>query len=331
MTTQSGLFDDLDPPSASLAAAGERGVHPAPIPAELVDHVDRWPEGLHLGTSSWSYPGWAGIIYAREHDTSTLARKGLAAYAAQPWLRTVSIDRTYYGPLGAAELAGYAAVVPAHFRFMVKAPADLTAPTLRDADGLPRDNPLWLDAEAASRLFVMPSIDGLGAVCGPLVFQCPPQGPRVVRDPRGFARRIDTLLGGLPHGPLYAVEVRDPELWTETLGEVLAHHGAVWCLSIHPRAASLERQTALLARMPPGPLVVRWNLNPRWRHAEAKARYAPFDRLVDEDTVSRDALAGWVVDALEGDRAVHVIIGNKAEGSAPLSVMKLFGAIAARR
>jgi uncharacterized protein YecE (DUF72 family) len=329
VSAQSGLFDDVDPPPAAPGRA--RDVRPAPVPAALAAVVDRWPSGLHLGTSSWSFPGWAGIVYAREHDATTLARTGLAAYAAQPWLRTVSIDRTYYGPIGAAELAGYAAVVPPWFRFMVKAPAELTAPTLRDDAGLPRDNPNWLDARAATRLFVAPCVDGLGSHGGPLVFQCPPQGPRVVRDPRAFAGRVDALLGGLPRGPLYAFELRDAALWTDTLGDVLAHHGAVWCLSVHPRAASLERQSELLARMPPGPVVARWNLNPRHRYEEAKARYAPFDRLVEQDPVSRHALAAWAADALEADRPVHIVVNNKAEGSAPLSLAELFGAIAARR
>jgi uncharacterized protein YecE (DUF72 family) len=334
MTAQGGLFDDVDPPVAPRPvrsrANDDRDVQPAATPNGLAPHLDRWPDGLHVGTSSWSYPGWAGIVYAREHDATTLARHGLAAYGAHRWLRTVSIDRTYYGALSADELAGYAAVVPAYFRFMVKAPAELTTPTLRDAEGLPRDNPHWLDPEAARRLFVEPATTGLGAYCGPLVFQCPPQGLRVVRQPRQFAQRVDALLAGLPRGPLYAFELRDPALWTEAFGEVLAAHGAVWCASVHPGAAPLSRQTELLARMPAGPLVVRWNLAPKYRYAEAKARYAPFDRLVEEDPEARGVLADWIGDALDGGRRVWVIANNKAEGSAPLTLLKLLEVVLAR-
>ncbi|WP_204320593.1 hypothetical protein, partial [Klebsiella pneumoniae] len=59
--------------------------------------------GLRIGTSSWSYPGWDGLVYAGEYSDSMLARKGLAAYAQHPLLRTVSIDRGFYAPIPLAD------------------------------------------------------------------------------------------------------------------------------------------------------------------------------------------------------------------------------------
>jgi hypothetical protein len=70
-------------------------------------------------------------------------------------------------------------------------------------------------------------------------------------------------------------------------------------------------------------LVARWMLPPHLGYEEAYARYAPFHRLVDEDTVNREALAGICAAASNRGLPAFVIINNKAEGSAPLSAVKL--------
>jgi uncharacterized protein YecE (DUF72 family) len=44
---------------------------------------------------------------------------------------------------------------------------------------------------------------------------------------------------------------------------------------------------------------------------------------VDEDTVTREALAGICAAAAHKGLPAYVIINNKAEGSAPLSALKL--------
>ena len=76
------------------------GVQPATPTAEALDLAARmqarWGDRCRLGTSSWSFPGWRGLVYEGQHAQATLSRKGLAAYAAIPLLRTVSLDRTFY-------------------------------------------------------------------------------------------------------------------------------------------------------------------------------------------------------------------------------------------
>ena len=39
----------------------------------------RLPENVFFGTSSWSFPDWAGIVYSRHASTSQLSREGLAS------------------------------------------------------------------------------------------------------------------------------------------------------------------------------------------------------------------------------------------------------------
>lgn len=319
MNQQLSLFGLEPGPPGS--ASGVRGVAASDATRLLAQRLG--PQ-LHLGTSSWSFPGWRGIVYDGVHDETQLARDGIGAYAQHPLLRTVSVDRTYYGPIERSEFEDYARRVPEEFRFMVKAPADCTTPWLRGAGGQPAgENPRFLDADFAYEMFVRPAFDGLGHSCGPLVFQFPPQGREALRKPRQFADRLYEFLSRLPRLPLYAVELRDAPLMTDAYVEALRSTGTRHCVSVHPKAAALHDQTDVIAALGPGPLVARWNLNPAHTYTEAKERYAPFDRLQEEDPGSRAVLARLCSRALLGGQPAYLIANNKAEGSAPLSVFKL--------
>src|SRR5215510_14043711 len=97
------------------------GVGAARQPEEVEALGRRLPQGIRLGGSTWSFPGWAGLVYDRSYSPSRLAHEGLAAYARHPLLRAVGIDRTHYAPVEAVDLAAYRDVVPGEFRFLVKA------------------------------------------------------------------------------------------------------------------------------------------------------------------------------------------------------------------
>ena len=312
-------------------------VDPAPIDAATRQLAAKLPAVVRLGTSSWSFPGWTGLVYAprggRPATERELARHGLAAYAAHPLLRTVSLDRTFYAPLSAAEFARYAAQVPDDFRFVVKAPASVTDPVIRRAgSGEPsRENPLFLDAAAATAAFVRPALEGLGVKAGPLVFQFPPLGRRLLADVPRLVARIAAFAAALPRGPLVACEVRDPELATPVLAESLRDAGAVPCLAAHARMPPVAEQAAaygLDRALSDAPIVVRWNLHAGRDYEGAKALFFPFDRLVEEDVTTRTALASLASRAAAAGRESFITINNKAEGSAPRSVVALAARIA---
>ncbi len=59
---------------------------------------------IRLGASTWSYPGWAGIVWDEgPYSEAVLAKNGLAAYAQHQLLRCVGIDRSFYRPLTEAQ------------------------------------------------------------------------------------------------------------------------------------------------------------------------------------------------------------------------------------
>ena len=322
MDAQLGLFPDLP------AAAARPPVGPARSDQRALRLAEALPARLRLGTSSWSFPGWEGLVFDRRASPATLARHGLPAYAAHPLLRTVGVDRTYYRSLKVDEFRTWAAEVPDDFRFLVKADRLLTSPLNPEDSGIRGPNSLFLDPAFAAAEVVGPIVEGLGAKAGPILFQFPPVPGNLVGGRTAFTERLHRFLEALPSGPLYAVELRTPAFLTEAYAHVLEATGATHCFNVHPAMSPLRRQLEVLQPYDQPAFVVRWMLHADFRYEVARERYEPFDRLVDEDATSRDRIAVAALDALIAERDVFVVANNKAEGSAPLTVFRLAERIA---
>ena len=307
----------------------------AALPAELTPLVAALPGGLRCGTSSWSFPGWAGIVWAQRAGEQLLAREGLRAYARHPLLHAVGLDKTFYAPLPPEELRRLAEQVPAGFRFVVKAHAALTTPIDRQSRNVAvtPDVDRFLDAEYALERVVRPAVQGLGERLGALLFQFPPLGLPYSREPQRFVDALGTFLGALPRGPQYAVELRNPELLGPEYTDALARNGATHCFNVHPRMPPLPEQAAKLGEGAwlSGTVVVRWMLHPGQDYEAARERYFPFDRIVDPDAVNRGHIAELLGTVLGRGNETIVIANNKAEGCAPLSLYGLVRELDRRR
>src|SRR5215468_2439434 len=168
--SQLDLFAHPTTPPLTVGAAA--------MSPDMVALARRLSHQIYLGTSSWTFPGWQGLVYDRTVSASVLARHGLSAYAQHPLLRTVCVDRTFYAPLPVADYATYAADVPDEFRFVVKAHAWCTQPTRRDPGHTTwhshTPNAFFLHPGYASEHVVEPCLSGLGPKAGPILFQFSP-------------------------------------------------------------------------------------------------------------------------------------------------------------
>jgi uncharacterized protein YecE (DUF72 family) len=322
------------PPADTPKKRRSRDVLAAPPSPELLALAGELPPQVHLGTSTWSFPGWNGIVYGDEYSNSKLSREGLTAYGAHPLLKTVSIDRSFYQALSVTEYLRYAQQVPEHFRFIVKAPMTITDATVRAGHGEPVSlNPCFLNAEMAIGEFVTPCLEGLGAKAGALVFQLSPLPDQMLAQPAVFIERLGAFLNALPtlpDGTCYAIEIRDASLLTPRFIRTLKAAGVRYCVGIHARMPDPLRQAAALALLdgePAGPLIVRWSLHGGFKYEQAKAKYEPFNQLVDQDPATRESLAELAARYALAGQPVVIAINNKAEGSAPLSCVELARAI----
>jgi len=316
-------------------AEGHVGVTSISAPlSELAAQLEAaFGKRLFLGTSSWTFPGWAGLVWDRPYNESDLSRHGLAAYGRHPLLRTVSLDRTFYKAIDTATFAKLARQTPDDFRFVVKAPSEITDAVLRVADtGAPlQNNPFFLDPRRALASAVQPAVEGLGDKLGALVFQISPLPAAWLRNSQALLDRFSALwhavVPAMPAAALTAVELRDARMLSPRLTEHLAQHRVSYCVGLHDRMPPAAVQVLAARSAGNGNFICRWNLHHGLRYNQAKAQWAPFDRLQAPDVGTREALARAVVAALADGHRAFVTINNKAEGSAPLSVVELARAI----
>jgi uncharacterized protein YecE (DUF72 family) len=293
----------------------------------------RLPPGIRLGTMSWSYPGWKNVVYAGEGSTKELSERGLTAYVEHPLLGAVEIDRSYYDPLPAEAYRRYAEQVPDDFRFLVKAHEDAVVRRfpLHARYGKKRgaSNARYLDASYVTEALVGPLFEGLGGKLGALLFQFPPELEFV--EPEAFAERLERFLSGLPRVARYAVEVRNPELLTSEYAAALVAAGGLHCHNLWTTMPPLAVQAKLIPPVARSPLIVRWLLRHGDPYGEASERFKPFDRLAGPDPQNRERVADLVARADAHGVPALVLVDNKAEGCAPLSIVELTRAIVEKR
>ena len=130
-------------------------------------------------------------------------------------------------------------------------------------------NAAFLDTKRATSMFVQPVLEGLGMKVGALVFRLSPlPASRLARIPV-LLNRLDSMLGRFSLLPVFrnggsnvvvAVEVRNPELVTPEIANIVKNIGTTYNLGLHAHMQPIGAQLPLLRASWPRPLVCRWNL-----------------------------------------------------------------------
>jgi len=195
-----------------------------------------------------------------------------------------------------------------------------------------RPNPDFLNSTLALKTFVEPALEGLQHKLGALVFQISPLPEKWLLQMPRFIEQLHRLLSDVPPfqatapDGVIAVEVRDAQWLTASFVDVLRNAGATYCLGLHAKMPRIFEQLPMLRALWPGPFVCRWNLNPlhgAYGYEAAKNLYSPFNTLMDPDVGTRAALVRVIQGTAGAGQNVYVTVSNKAEGSAPLSVIEL--------
>ncbi|MGE0789593.1 MAG: DUF72 domain-containing protein [Sandaracinaceae bacterium] len=306
---QLDLFaDPLPPPDPTMVALG-RGL----------------PAHMRLGTSSWTFEGWKGLLYKRTYPTrERFVRESLREYASSGLFRTVGFDRSYYAPLSEAEWAEQGALVPDDFIVCAKVWDRLTARMFPDhpryGERRGQVNLHYLDPVRFEEQVLTPFVRGLGGKAGPLIVELPP-APSAT-DPIAFADSLARfLVRAPPHR--YAFELREPQLLTRRYVDVLRDHPhASHVLNLHTRMPPLKDQVARGALVN-DTCVVRLMIPRGQRYAEMKERYAPFDRIHEVQRSMRDDVEDIVERTGEAGADLFVIVNNKVEGCSVLTAMAI--------
>jgi len=294
-----------------------------PTPEELARLREVIPAGVHFGTSSWNYPGWQGLVYRRTYPKTGASGKMLAEYAEWPLFSTVGIDSSFYNPLSPKTLTEYAAALPPGFRCVSKVWDRITVHThskMRDKAHAGQANPDFLNPELFVEAVLNPCLDHFSDHLGPFVFEFQAITKKQKVGPQDFADLLDRFFAALPREAPYAVEVRNEEYLTPAYFAVLREHGVGHCFNSWTRMPSIGEQLDLPGAIGAPFVVARALLRPGRYYAAAVDAFQPYDAIRDRNPALRSDLVRLVETAVKARIPAYILVNNRAEGSAPLTI-----------
>lgn len=269
---------------------------------------------LRVGTCSWKYPSWAGLVYSRADGIDSLAEYG-RKYS------TVEVDQWFWTLRpSSTDVERYRAAVPADFRFTVKAPNALTlthVPGKKGAEPVP--NPRFLSTEVLGEF--LDALDPLRSQVGMVMFQFGYLNRKMMASAAELLVRLGRFLEQAPRGWPYAVEIRNATWLRGPFFELLRSRraGAVLIQGYWmPPVGEIQTRAADLLE---GPVVVRLHGPDRGGMEEKSG--GSWNRIVEPRDGELESVAAMVRRLLKGGHDVFLNVNNHFEGSAPLTIERL--------
>lgn len=292
---------------------------------------------IRFGTSTWTYEGWQGQIYTRKYTKTAFTRECLGEfcqylYRGQPLFRTVGNDATFYRPPSANQLTRYLTQIPEDFQMCFKVWEELTIPTYakhaRYGSRAGQVNPNFLNADAFTKLVLQPYRDAqFGPNTGPFLFEFQRHGMPAEE----FIGKLDDFFDSVSAEFRYAVEIRNAGLLGPRYHDMLRAHGVAHVYNhwsyMPPLAEQHQRMKTMTA-----PFTVLRLLTPlKMTYEAAKKRAEPYDKIVGELPEMRKDTVSLIQEATAENRSTYVLVNNRAEGNAPLTIQALIDRLQTER
>jgi uncharacterized protein YecE (DUF72 family) len=278
---------------------------------------------INIGSCSWKYDSWQGIIYPEKKPFNYL-REYSRYYS------TVEVDQWFWSLFAGdavvlpkpAVVQEYAYSVPEGFTFCIKVPNSITLThhyRKRKNDPL-IPNPHFLSAELMQKF--LERLEPLAAKLGPLVFQFEYLNKQKMAG--GLQQFID-LFGKfaeqLPSSLEYGVEIRNPNFLQEPyfvfLAESALRHVFLQGYYMPPIFALYEKYREYIKDH----TVVRLH-GPDRKEIEIQTG-KDWSQLIAPKDKDIQSLAGMVTDLQSREVDVSVYVNNHFEGSAPRTIARI--------
>lgn len=181
-------------------------------------------------------------------------------------------------------------------------------------------NPRFLDAGTFIDLVLVPYREAkFQPHTGPFLFEFQRHG--LPAD--DFLSRLDTFLAALPKDFPYAIETRNPGLLGDRYAQPLEKPGVAHVYNHWSYMPSLAEQHQRMGSFT-APFTVLRLLTPlRMSYEAAKKRAAPYAKIVEELPMMRREATDLVKEAMTENRQSYVLVNNRSEGNAPLTIQAL--------
>jgi uncharacterized protein YecE (DUF72 family) len=279
-------------------------------------------EFLKIGTCSWKYESWVGILYSGSAGVNYLKE-----YSEH--FPTVEIDQWFWSLYPGDKVVlpkeetvlEYASSVPEDFRFSVKVPNSITLTHHYSKDkGAPLvPNPHFLSEDLF--LEFLRRLDPMKPNLGPLMFQFEYLNKQKMASQAEFLDRLDGFLRKCPEGYLYSVETRNPNYLNDRYFTFLRTRHVYpvflqgyYMPSLFPIYEQFKNDLKDLA-------VVRMH-GPDRKGMEEKTN-SRWDRIIEPRDEELSDLAAMIQDMAGRKMQVYVNVNNHYEGSAPLTIQRI--------
>jgi len=283
-------------------------------------------KGVYIGTSSWKYPGWCGMLYeSARYDyrgkfaMARFERNCLEEYAKV--FKTVSVDAAFYKFPERNFLETIMGQVPEDFQFSFKVTDTIT---IKKFPNLPKFgvrageiNRDFLNADLFAEAFLK-TCEPYRSKVGVLMFEF---GRFFKTDfsAAQFSQALDAFFGKLPKDWPYGIEIRNRDYLTPEYFGVLAKHGVAHVYNSWTDMPSVNEQMAMAGSITnPNLAAARFLMTPGRKYDESLKLFQPYDRLREPDEDARKAAAALIVggERYEPRRKTFVYVNNRLEGNA---------------
>ena len=166
---------------------------------------------LDIGTCSWKYDSWRGLIYPEQGPVNYLREYSY-------YYHTVEIDQWFWSLFTGDRVVlpkpetvqEYADSVPEDFIFTIKVPNSITLTHHynKDKKAALQPNPYFLSSELFQRF--IDSLEPLSGHIGPLIFQFEYLNKKKMATNTAFFEQFQMFAEYLPKGFTYCLEIRNP-------------------------------------------------------------------------------------------------------------------------
>jgi uncharacterized protein YecE (DUF72 family) len=181
-------------------------------------------------------------------------------------------------------------------------------------------NPRFLDAKLFNEMFLTPYREAkFEPHTGPFLFEF--QWHDLSAEE--FYSRLDGFFGQLPKDFSYAVEIRNAGLVGPDYRRVLETHGVAHVYNHWSYMPALAEQHTRIGGFT-APFTVLRLLTPlKMSYEAAKKRAQPYTKIVEELRAMRRDTVDLVRKAVAESRRAYVLVNNRSEGNAPLTIQAL--------
>ncbi|WKZ69195.1 MAG: DUF72 domain-containing protein [Melioribacteraceae bacterium] len=277
---------------------------------------------LRIGTCSWKYDSWKGLIYPNEPKINYL-------HEYSNHYSTVEIDQWFWSLFGEKKInlpqlhdvETYTKSVDEDFRFSIKVPNSITLTHFynRSKSDPLKANPYFLSEELTNEF--LKTLEPMKDKLGPLMLQFEYLNKHKMKSQHDFQLQLANFCDKIIRNYLWGIEIRNPNYLNKTYFEFLKEYDLIPVFLqgyyMPPIFELIEKFIDLL----PKTVVIRLH-GPDRKGIEVKSG-GEWNKIIEPKDVELEKLVYIISLLLSKQIDIYINVNNHYEGSAPLTIKKI--------